>query len=329
MHDRLLTNLLTTRAAADTPSARVRVVQYDFSGGCDAMLPSDGSFRLEHALSARHVSTQGCYPAHWREGRFQRIGETFIVAPGQNLRVRCEPTPQPLEAIICHIDRELFFDMYVDNFGSHRAYPFKEGDAELYLPVSLDLQNSRIRALMTRMADETRRPGIATKFMLSAITIQLVIELLRDGAKIGAPKQKGGLATWQLRLIEERLNQPGSAPTLPELAGLCHISVRHLTRAFKESRGYTIGGFVTQRHMDHAKSLLAQRCSVASIAADLGFASSSSFCATFRRETGFTPAQFSLNFLNGLPARTRQPTSGTAGGIFNATRRSLRSRRKT
>lgn len=300
-----LSEWMHCQAALDAPGVRVRLVQYRGTRSCDVALVSDGSFRLELALSARHPSAQGCYPAHWPETRFQRIGEMFILAPGQKLRIRSEVCA-PLDAVVCDIDRELFADMYSEYLGQNSAYPFKEGDSDLYLPASLDLQNSRIRALLVRIADETREPGIAGKVVVGALAVQLVVELLRVGAALGAPKTQGGLASWQLRLIDERLKELGAAPSLAELAALCHISVRHLTRAFKESRGFTIGSFVTQRHMDHAKKLLADGDSVTAIAMRLGFSSSSSFCATFGRENGLTPGEFRLKFLVPRPSARQQ-----------------------
>lgn len=291
-------------AVLEAPGVRAELVQYRVPKAGSGSLVSDGSFRLELALSARHPSTQGTYPAHWPEGRFQRIGEMFILAPGQKLRIHCDACA-PLDAVVCHLDRELFVDMYFEYLGQNSGYPFKEGEPGLYLPASLDLQNTRIRALMVRIADETREPGLAGKVVVSALAVQLVVELLRVGAALGGPKTLGGLASWQLRLIDERLKDLGLAPSLAELAALCHISVRHLTRAFKESRGVTIGSYVTQRHMDHARLLLASDDSITTIANKLGFSSASSFCSSFSREIGLTPGQFRAKFLVPKPSSVR------------------------
>jgi AraC family transcriptional regulator len=273
-------------------------VHYHLQGPCELALNNYGSFRIELALSARHPNTSGWYPGYWTQEQARRIGEMFIVAPGQELRI-ASPDARPVEAFVCHLDRELLFDLYMDHLGQPGAYPFKEGDASLYLPATLDLHNSRIRTLLIRMADEVREPGIAATVLIGSFAIQLVIELLRVGEVLGFPKQRGGLAAWQLRLIEQRLQDAGAPPSLPELAALCHISVRHLSRAFKESRGCTIGAFVLQRSVEHAKEFLAEGRSINAIAETLGFASSSGFCSTFRRETGFTPAEYRSRFLSG------------------------------
>jgi AraC family transcriptional regulator len=70
------------------------------------------------------------------------------------------------------------------------------------------------------------------------------------------------------------------------------LSVRQLTRGFRASRGRSIGDYVAQSRIDHAKRLLATKQSVKAISYSLGFASPSSFSFAFRRATGETPREF-------------------------------------
>jgi AraC family transcriptional regulator len=95
-----------------------------------------------------------------------------------------------------------------------------------------------------------------------------------------------------LRLIDERLSEIGAAPSLGELAALCNLSVRQLTRGFQASRGCSIGIY-----MDHARAILAKRLlqsdhSIKEIAYSMGYNSPSSFSYAFRRSTGMTPSSF-------------------------------------
>jgi AraC family transcriptional regulator len=128
--------------------------------------------------------------------------------------------------------------------------------------------------------------------MVELITGQVVIELARFCGESRTAAAAGGLAAWRLRLIEERLAEVRDAPTLTELAGLCSISVRQLTRGFRESRGCSIGDYIAQSRIDTAKRLLGGDQSVKSIARSMGFASPSSFSYAFRRSAGVTPRQF-------------------------------------
>jgi AraC family transcriptional regulator len=122
--------------------------------------------------------------------------------------------------------------------------------------------------------------------------VQLAIELRRYCAAIDEAPASRGLAPWRLRLIEERLMEVRDAPTLAELAGLCGLSVRQLTRGFRASRGRSIHEYVEVSRVDHARRLLATHQSVKAIAYSLGFSSSSGFAAAFRRATGEAPRQY-------------------------------------
>jgi AraC family transcriptional regulator len=160
------------------------------------------------------------------------------------------------------------------------------------LEASLDIQDSSIRGLLLRLAHETRYPGFASETLVELIAAQLAIELGRYCMNVNDIPVSGGLAPWRLRLIDECLREVRATPSLAELAALCKLSVRQLTRGFRTSRGCSIGDYVANRSIDHAKNLLATDQSVKSIAYALGFASPSSFCFAFRRATGVTPREF-------------------------------------
>jgi AraC family transcriptional regulator len=95
-----------------------------------------------------------------------------------------------------------------------------------------------------------------------------------------------------MRLIDDRLRESLAAPTLSELATLCNMSVRQLTRAFRTSRRRSIGDHMAQCRLDHAKRLLTDDRSIKSVAYSLGFSSPSSFSYAFRRATGQSPREF-------------------------------------
>ncbi|MET0178987.1 MAG: helix-turn-helix transcriptional regulator, partial [Novosphingobium sp.] len=121
---------------------------------------------------------------------------------------------------------------------------------------------------------------------------QLAIEVARYCQAISEGAISGGLASWRLRLIDERLQLGGPPPTLDELARLCSVSSRQLTRGFRGSRGCSIGEYIATSRIDLAKRLLGSADSIKAIAFQLGFTSPSSFSFAFRRATGSTPRQF-------------------------------------
>ena len=95
-----------------------------------------------------------------------------------------------------------------------------------------------------------------------------------------------------LRLIEERLSEHDKAPSLSDLAELCGLSVRQLTRGFRVSRGCSIGDYLEQRRIESAKRMLMRGEAVKGVAFALGFASPSSFTFAFRRAVGSSPTRF-------------------------------------
>jgi AraC family transcriptional regulator len=128
--------------------------------------------------------------------------------------------------------------------------------------------------------------------LVELIAAQLTIELGRYFLKFDGIPTVGALARWRLQLIDERLQDSQEMPTLSELAALCKLSVRQLTRGFRASQSCSIGEYVASSRIARAKRLLASDASVKSIAYSLGFTSSSAFCFAFRRATGMTPGEF-------------------------------------
>jgi AraC family transcriptional regulator len=168
------------------------------------------------------------------------------------------------------------------------------------LATALDITGALIRSLLFRLTEEIRHPGFASQAMIEALSTELAIELGRFALEVEERPVTGGLASWRLRLIDERLGESLTAPSLADLAALCAISVRQLTRGFRVSRGCSLGDYVAQRQIEGAKRLLMAGESVKTIAFALGFASPSSFTFAFRRATGISPTQF----------RTRQRVPG-------------------
>lgn len=263
------------------PGVLAQLAHYRFAETPDSKLYVAERLRVELCLTGAHRSARARFPAHWSPGRFERIGALFVVPPGQEMLVRsAERTP--LSSIVCELDARPFLDLF-------------EQPPQLtqrHLSASLDVRDTRVRNLLLRLAAEAKQPGFASGMLVESIATQLAVELFRHGTTLSDTSSRGGLASWQLRLIDERIREVHETPTVCALAALCRLSVRQLTRAFRASRGCSIGVYVAQNQMEHAKRLLATDESVTSIAGRLGFSSSSNFCFAFRRAVGVTPGQF-------------------------------------
>lgn len=273
---------MTVEAELDVPLATTRLVHFDMSGPVDHTLRDDDSYWLDFCLTPRPRNARACYRDHWNPQRFERLGRLFLLPPSETILARSDGGSKQ-SSLLCHLRPESLQRWFEDQM--HWS--------DLRLAATLDIADDRVRTPLARLAEELRHPGFASAALVEVLVAQVAIELSRYCASI--PEQAapaGGLAAWRLKRIDERLREPGSAPTLSELAAICRLSVRQLTRSFRASRGQSLGDHIAHQRLDHARHLLAGGQSVKAVAYTLGFTSPSSFCFAFRRETGSTPRDY-------------------------------------
>lgn len=239
------------------------------------------TYRVDLSLTPRPRDGGVCFSERWGAHRFQPIGSLYVLPPGQTVRARGKCGDHA--SIVCDFEPEAI-DAWFD------------GDVrwtDRRLEAMLDIANPNLRASLRRLGEEMRNPGFASAAVCELLAAQVAIDSARHCHAIAALReQRGGLPAWKLKLIDERLAEVGAAPSLQELAELCKLSVRQLTRGFRVSRGCSIGEYIAQSRLDHAKRLLAARTSVKEVAFLLGFASPANFSTTFRRATGETPRHY-------------------------------------
>jgi AraC family transcriptional regulator len=275
------TELMTIEAELRVPAATVQLVHFLFVEPIVGALREEEVYRLDLCLTPRPRNARASYPDHWAPHRFERIGPVFLCPPGETLEARSDGGRRQ-RSILCHLRSEPI-----------RALLQRDLEwTDRRLTAILDIPDANIRGLLMRLAEELRHPGFASEVLVELICTQIAIELCRYCSEVNEGPVTGGLAPWRLRMIDERLRDAQSAPTLSELAGLCQLSVRQLTRGFRASRGHSIGHQVAHSRLDHAKRLLAADQSVKAIAYSLGFSSPSSFSYAFRRSLGETPREF-------------------------------------
>lgn len=278
--ERAANDVMTIEAELRVPLATAQLVRFHFAEPADNLFCED-RYQLDLCLTPRPRNARACYPERWGRERFERIGHVFLVPPGEAMLARSDDCGQQ-SSIICQLHPD-----------SMRAWLGRdlEWDARR-LMAGLDIREANIRSLLLRLAEEARAPGFASDVLVELIAKQLGIELTRYWSAAHDDSPLRGLAPWRLRLIDERLREESKAPTLAELAALCGLSVRQLTRGFRASRGCSIGEHVENCRVEHARRLLAADQSVKAIAYSLGFASPSGFCFAFRRVTGETPREY-------------------------------------
>ena len=269
-------------AELTTAQAAVRIARFNNDRPTDHVFRRENSYWLDLCLTPRPEQARGCYAARWGPHRYERLGEIFLMPPHEDLHIRTE-TGTTQASVVCEIAAEA-----VEQWMDGGAIEW----TDRRLAAGLDIANAPIRACLTRLAEEARQPGPGSAALAGLVAGQLAIEVARYCQAIAEGPIAGGLASWRLRRIDERLQQGGPPPSLPDLAALCNMSVRQLTRGFRASRGCSIGDHVAAERIELAKRQLSGNDSIKAIAFGLGFTSPSSFSFAFRRATGASPRQF-------------------------------------
>lgn len=213
----------------------------------------------------------------------ESLGRVLLINPGCAVRM-IVPSGQ-VRSLYCGIQRrklEQFIGRRVD-FDDHRW----RMDYKARAPV--------IELLLNRVYEELWGGEFAAELAIDSYANALCIQLARCflASKDGrADSHKGGLAPWRMRLLRERIHADAPAPCLSELADLCGITVRQVSRAFKAETGKTLGKYIGEVIVERAIRLLAESdCPITEIAVGLGFATSASFTHSFCRLTGLRPSE--------------------------------------
>lgn len=264
-------------AQARTSIAAAQLTRFDFRAPMEQSVRNADAYNLNLALAPRPTGARAAYSRHWQHDRFEPIGALCVLPPQETVLFRSDPGATT--CIICDVDSRAaaqWFDEEMDW-------------APMGLERTLNLPDARLRGLLINLAKELRYPGFASDAMIDLQGAQIALELSRSWRASRTIPQEGGLSPGRLDLINQRLGARGSTPSLAELAALCGLSVRQLSRSFKASRGVSIGHHIAARRLEMAKHLLRSDRSLKAIAHDLGFNSPSSFGHAFRKSAGMTP----------------------------------------
>jgi len=283
-------------AQVATDVATVQIIRLDWRENTELVIDPLDHFQIDLCLSARLQGMSVCYPQHWGALRFARVGELMLIPPGEKVIARCDfPGGAGADGAghYTHASTVIKLKPALVHEWSNTGTMWGPERLE----AALDISDQSIYSLMSRVTREAmnaiqHRPTPASQKLVELIARQLGIEVGRYFESRNEFEFKGGLAAWRLRLIDERAQQIGKAPSIAELAALCKISSRQLQRGFRVSRGCSIGRHIEYSRIENAKRLLQQGEAIGSVAVALGYASQSSFSYAFRRATGGSPAQF-------------------------------------
>jgi AraC family transcriptional regulator len=160
----------------------------------------------------------------------------------------------------------------------------------------LFFEDVAIGSTASKLRQAIDAPDGANRLYVEALGVILIHELVRlnSGSSRTEGPVRGGLATWQQRIVATYIEAHLSDQIpLATLARLARLSTFHFCRAFKQSFGVPPHRYHTNRRIEWAKTLLAERkYSVTEVGLAVGFSETSSFAAVFRKITGQTPNRY-------------------------------------
>jgi AraC-like DNA-binding protein len=119
------------------------------------------------------------------------------------------------------------------------------------------------------------------------------LDMARDPRRHPQPVlSRGGLPAGALRRVKDYIEANlDKSIELSNLAGAAGYSKFHFARAFKDSEGITPHGFVTQRRVERARTLVTETdVPISEIARVTGFSDQSHLARHFRQQLGISPS---------------------------------------
>lgn len=271
-----------TVARLDTRTFSLQLITHPHPAGDYAVYEES-----EHVLALQRVQSFGACEGRYKDiglrPDYSSIGRLLFLPADLPLEVRTSCRPE-------QVVRCVFTNEALRTFG---------GDCDVYdrgaIATFLNVRQREMADLMTLIGEELATPGLAREALAESLGIALLIKFARyvSTNSKGEVGHRGGLSRRNLKLITEAVEQGDHCPPLSELSDVVGLSLRHLTRAFKQTTGITVYTYVEQVRLAKTKALLADSdMLMKEIAARLGFSCASSLSVAFRKLTGETPQNY-------------------------------------
>ncbi len=285
------------------PGGWLEVRRFGWSQPIENIWSTEKRCYLVNMSLAGHATSVVTNLATGQCGQLESSGRIFLVPPQQTMQ--CQSPKGQVRSMRCVLEASLV-ESFMDSvpMWDWRRVPLHE---------EMHLGGGQIEWLLRRMYREIREPDFATVPVIETLAKQLAVEILRKFQPHCADQScfVGGLSARHKRVIRERLYAQRPLPSRDELAGLCDITVRHLSRAFRTETGQTLGRYIDSVMVERAKVLLMAGAPVRDVAASIGYATPGSFTAAFRRATGVLPSELSAIAKSGTDVMKKPMPSST------------------
>lgn len=153
------------------------------------------------------------------------------------------------------------------------------------------VRSPHVSSLALRIARELATPDPLSSAIIEALSVELVIQVLRDSAT----RQDTDSTTSRIarRAVEVIERTPAASLSVEAIAHIVGVDRFELNRAFLKHKGCCPSEFIRAVRVDRAQRLLLRtRRPIASIARECGFADQSHLTRVFSTFVGQTPAKF-------------------------------------
>jgi AraC family transcriptional regulator len=214
------------------------------------------------------------------------MGEVMLVPPGLVQRGSFRPQTGSRKDVFCLFPQARFEQLM--------GGPINWTDTRLR--ETMNVRDANIRAAARRLSQEVISPGFASSVVRDSLAAVLAIDIQRcfGGRSLDEPANGYVLTQRQLDQIDEYIHAHTDREFhLNDFAELCGMSVRHLSRVFKNSTGITLAHHVAELRVAIAQALLSEtNIPIKVVAGKVGFSNVSSFTTAFRKLAGTTPREF-------------------------------------
>jgi AraC-like DNA-binding protein/quercetin dioxygenase-like cupin family protein len=219
--------------------------------------------------------------------RMTAARSTYIVPPSRALWI-----PPGVEHVVTVVEdaeiRTLYVHQEAGRNGPLLGVPGAPGESVNWAECRVLEVSSLLRELVAHLASEPgTAPASERERCLSSLILDELMRALPVRLGVDLPADK------RLRaLCEAVLDEPARWATLDGWARQAGASPRTVARLFRSELGTSFGQWRQQVLLAHALTLAARKRPMASIAAELGYASASAFTAMVKRSVGAPPSRF-------------------------------------
>lgn len=155
----------------------------------------------------------------------------------------------------------------------------------------LTLQNNyRFEKYLHKIYLQFKSSPPAKEALLNNYIVNILTELLVSQDSRTPGVMSASIISDSIAYINDHLTEELS---LQELAAQASLSPFYFSRLFKKETGFSPHSYIITTRINNAKFLLrTSGLSIKNICFSIGFTSESSFCTTFRKETGMTPSEY-------------------------------------